>query len=126
MTDLTKWSEEQLELEAQRVAERRLAYAGATLYHDEQEIDPEEEFKGEELAGPYCGCDTCMVREALDAAYPFLAELGRREVTPEVMTPEGKPVNRCSNCHRTLPRAWTSHLCARCAPVKDSGLRGAR
>lgn len=36
-----------------------------------------------------CGCDTCVVREILEAAWPHLLELARQEVrTPVVGHPE--------------------------------------
>lgn len=76
LADLT---ETQLEERAQQASERRLAYANATLYHEEGGVNPDEEFKGEELAGPFCGCDTCVVREVLAAAWPYMRELARRE-----------------------------------------------
>jgi hypothetical protein len=34
----------------------------------------------EQPCGPFCGCDTCIVREVLDAAWPYLLELAREEV----------------------------------------------
>lgn len=51
---------------AQRAAEERLEAAWA-LIHEEGEEGEEPE-----LAGPFCGCLTCEVREVLDAAYPHL------------------------------------------------------
>jgi hypothetical protein len=52
---------------AQAAAERRLAYCNAVMYADEDDA-------------PYCGCDTCIVREVLDAAWPHMLALAREEV----------------------------------------------
>jgi hypothetical protein len=70
---------------AQAAAERRLAYLTAMLYVEEEGVDGdvadiEAEFPDERSAGPYCGCDTCIVREVLDAAWPHILELAREEV----------------------------------------------
>jgi hypothetical protein len=71
-----------LEIAAQDAAEYRLEYAHATLM-DEDELDRDLEEYGEELAGPFCGCLTCEVRETLDAAYPFLKKLALLEVATD-------------------------------------------
>ena len=58
---------------AQKAGERRLAIGAALIYEEdlsEVEGDPSE------LAGPYCGCDTCVVREILDAGWPHLVAAG--------------------------------------------------
>lgn len=70
-----------LEEGAQRAAERRLADANELLWEDET---GEVEKADTELAGPYCGCDTCLVREVLDAAWPYLYYLAH---APEVEAP---------------------------------------
>lgn len=82
--DLSLLTAEQLEQHAQSAAERRLAYGGATIYGDDAEPTAEEEFPGEQLLGPFCGCDTCIVREVLDAGWPYVLELARRELRGEV------------------------------------------
>jgi hypothetical protein len=56
-----------LERMAQRAAEQRMHDAWASL-----EIDIDDEALPVELAGAYCGCLTCDVREVLDAAWPYL------------------------------------------------------
>lgn len=56
------------DLAAQRAAEERLELAYAILNED---IDEDSEL-ADQLAGPFCGCMTCEVREVLDAAYPHL------------------------------------------------------
>lgn len=74
-----------LDVEAQRAAEKRLEVANEWLW-----LDEEGEFAGDhdgarvgpELAGPYCGCDTCLVREVLDAAWPHLYRLAHDPDTP--------------------------------------------
>jgi hypothetical protein len=72
-----------LETSAQEAAERRLAACTAILYEDEREEEEEVdgELANEQPAGPYCGCDTCIVREVLDAAWPFMVELARADVS---------------------------------------------
>lgn len=62
-----------LERAAQRAAELRLAEAG-DRWHAEQDgadLDVWDGFPG----GAFCGCDTCVVREVLDAAWPHLEQL---------------------------------------------------
>lgn len=58
------------EQEAQRAAERRLMDVndrfGREMDDDETAWD---DFDG---AAPYCGCETCLVREILSAAWPHL------------------------------------------------------
>ena len=66
-----------LERKAQEAAEARLAYRQAQLYEDE---DPAELAEGDEgPSAPFCGCETCIVREVLDAAWPYLREIARLE-----------------------------------------------
>lgn len=61
-------------LAAQRAAEERLEAAWAAL------DDEEGECEDPELAGPFCGCTTCLVREVLDAAYPHLREAWKADL----------------------------------------------
>lgn len=61
----------ELERRAQQIAEMRIAAAHASLDEDD-EFSPVAEV---DLAGPYCGCTTCDVREILDAAWPYLQRL---------------------------------------------------
>jgi hypothetical protein len=72
--------------EAQRAAERRLYVADDLLWSDEQGLEgPDED---DETVGAYCGCYTCMVREALDAAWPYLYRLAHEPDTPVPTLPE--------------------------------------
>lgn len=59
-----------LEKRAQQAAEERIELAYALL-----DDDPELEDAAADLAGPFCGCITCEVREILDAAWPYLQRL---------------------------------------------------
>lgn len=68
----------ELERKAQEAAEERLSYCQSTLYEDEAEVPAPGE--GQEPSAPFCGCDTCVVREVLDAAWPHMLELARREL----------------------------------------------
>jgi hypothetical protein len=76
------------EAAAQKAAEERLAYCNAQLYEDEIEDGNELPAPGEgqEPCGPFCGCDTCIVREVLDAAWPHLLELAREEARKPALT----------------------------------------
>jgi len=60
-----------LQHDAQQAAELRLLTAVDMLMADSAEWQPE----WDDLAGPFCGCDTCVVREVLDAAWPFLRQV---------------------------------------------------
>lgn len=74
-----------LEFEAQRAAEARLNAANEWMWMEEdgEFAGLHDEAKdGPELAGPYCGCDTCTVREVLHAAWPFLYRLAHDPDTP--------------------------------------------
>jgi hypothetical protein len=42
----------------------------------------------DETVGAYCGCRTCMVREALDAAWPYLYRLAHEPDTQVPPLPE--------------------------------------
>jgi hypothetical protein len=75
MTDFARATD--FEAKAQQAAEARLAYCQAQLYEDDLDDLPEP---AEQPCGPFCGCDTCIVREVLDAAWPYLLELAREEV----------------------------------------------
>lgn len=70
----------QLERAAQQAAERRVHDAQASL-----DVDLDDEALDVELAGAYCGCLTCDVREVLDAAWPFLYHAAH---VPGVEVPE--------------------------------------
>jgi hypothetical protein len=70
----------------QRVAERHLQYANEWLW--EEEDGEHAGMHGESpecpnLAGPYCGCDTCVVREVLWAAWPYMYRLAHHPETVE-------------------------------------------
>ena len=57
-----------LEKKAQEAAEKRLEHCMDELY-DESLVDSCE------CSAPFCGCSTCLVREIIDAAWPYLKEL---------------------------------------------------
>jgi hypothetical protein len=64
-------------LAAQKAAERRLAICWEVMMAsdggDEGDLDQIEGV--DELAGVFCGCETCVVREVLDAAWPHLVRV---------------------------------------------------
>lgn len=72
-----------LALQMQQAAEKRLQQAGMVQDVTENEtppadyeVAPEEYVQAERaLSGPYCGCDTCVVREVLDSAFDVLRDL---------------------------------------------------
>jgi len=49
-------------------------------YHELMNED-EYDGPGSPTLAPFCGCMTCMVREILDAAYPYLKEATRLELS---------------------------------------------
>ena len=79
----------ELEQAAQRAAEIRLAAASDMLFHDEEgEPDGQDHPEWDEISAPYCGCDTCIVREVIDAAWPYLKRLAA--VVESADTPASK------------------------------------
>ena len=67
---------EQLADRAGRAAEARIERALCELHGHEDEYDGD----GSETFAPFCGCMTCVIREVLDAAYPYLKEAARIEI----------------------------------------------
>ena len=66
----------ELEQAAQQAAEMRLADATAMLFYDEFADEPGPgRPEWSEISAPFCGCDTCIVREVIDAAWPYLKQL---------------------------------------------------
>lgn len=62
--------------EAQAAAEMHLEACELSLMgEDEEPIEVDVD-----MAGPYCGCTTCVVRETLHAAWPILIEAARAEL----------------------------------------------
>lgn len=59
------------EQQAQRAAEARIE---ALAEHEElcEGLPAEEWPEAPESNGPWCGCQTCVVREVLDAAWPIM------------------------------------------------------
>lgn len=72
---MTEPTIEDLQHEAQQAAELRLMTAVDMLMSGDDEWQPE----WDDLAGPFCGCDTCVVREVLDAAWPFMRRIALME-----------------------------------------------
>jgi hypothetical protein len=65
--------------EAQQAAEARLALCEQWRWHYD-DGDPEPEEPDPSIA-PYCGCDTCIVREVLAAAWPIVEQAVREELS---------------------------------------------
>jgi len=66
----------ELQRQAQQAAELRLMTAVDMLINEDDGWLPE----WDDLAGPFCGCDTCVVREVLDAAWPYIYELALQRI----------------------------------------------
>lgn len=64
-----------LEKAAQKAAEERLNAAYEQLWSEEDGDVPREDSPEWDAVGPFCGCETCIVREVLDAAWPYLKQL---------------------------------------------------
>lgn len=54
--------------EAQKAAEAHLELLDECLFRENDQEEPE----WPDSAGPYCGCQTCIVREVLWAGWPHL------------------------------------------------------
>ena len=67
----------ELEEQAQRAAELRLIEAEQDMWESIEREDAGEH----KTAGWFCGCDTCIVREVLDAAWPYLYRLAHHPDT---------------------------------------------
>lgn len=74
--DFSGTHDDQLFSRAQEAGERRLSFCNMIVMDGSSAA--ELEFPGEQESAPYCGCQVCDVREVLDAALPYLAEIGRR------------------------------------------------
>ena len=66
-----------LQHQAQRAAEERLAACTEMLWHEEEggDLYDRDHPEWDDISAPYCGCDTCIAREVLDAAWPFMSAL---------------------------------------------------
>jgi len=64
---------------AQKAAEKHLAACNEALFaiEDGQEVESP-------ASAPFCGCDTCQVRETLYAAWPILERWAVEEGSPTV------------------------------------------
>lgn len=79
MSDITEEQMDDLialEKRAQRAAEHRFDMAMDSVYSEDDDV-----YDNLELAGPFCGCTTCIVREILDAAWPHLYEMAHHPAT---------------------------------------------
>lgn len=75
-------STDDLAQQAQRAAEARLRDVVDRFWAEEEGAD--DAWEGFEGSAPYCGCDTCLVREILDGAWPILLEAARIEAREEL------------------------------------------
>jgi len=63
---------------AQRAAEAHLAACYEALYACEEGDETAES----PACAPFCGCETCVVRETLHAAWPFCEAAVKAELSP--------------------------------------------
>ena len=73
---------EDLAQKAQRAAEARLADVTDRFWADEE--GAEDAWDGWDGTAPYCGCETCLVREILTGAWPMLLEAAKLEAQLEL------------------------------------------
>lgn len=71
-------------LEAQRAAEEHLSACEAWLWQAEEDIV----FAPSPASAPFCGCDTCQVREILFVAWPILLQAAKEELAADGVDPE--------------------------------------
>lgn len=108
----------------QQAAEARLRVLGDCLELQEDGVPAEDIPWPDDLQAPYCGCDTCMVREVLVAAWAILQGL------PVVAAPEAKVYDFGSYDSRQVNPAkdWLEavmreYLCERCKAPPGSPCR---
>jgi hypothetical protein len=77
---------------AQDAAAQRLEDATVVALYEEggdDEITHEQyEFAAGQLVAPYCGCVVCVVREVIDAAWPYLSVLAIEQYHEAMEDPE--------------------------------------
>ena len=72
---------------AQDAAELHLSACNAALWSDEFDGIPDghdDVIPDSPAVAPFCGCDTCLVREVLHAALPFMAAIVAAEAEDAV------------------------------------------
>lgn len=67
---------------AQRAAEEHLAACQEAMYATEG-IDDPQDWPESPSIGPFCGCDTCVVRETLHAAWPHVIDAAKEAIARE-------------------------------------------
>lgn len=79
--DLTRLDDEATwERKVQEACETRLEQCMTAYWHREEEGCGGEckDEPNDPSCAPFDGCDTCVVREILDAAWPFMAEASKK------------------------------------------------
>lgn len=81
-----------LAIAAQDAASERLEHASTVaLYEEDADTDVSEEdyqASAAQLSAPYCGCITCVVREVIDAAWPYLSVYAVMQYQDAMSDPE--------------------------------------
>lgn len=67
---------------AQQAAEQHLD----ALNEAEERATDGEDVDWPDSAAPYCGCQTCVIREVLHAAWPYLQQQAATELLPRKWT----------------------------------------
>jgi len=62
---------------AHQAAEKHMAKVWAAFYAEEEAEDGVDSIESPAIA-PFCGCETCVIRETLAAAWPVIEEYFRR------------------------------------------------
>ena len=78
--DVMETTEHDYGMEAQQAAEKHLVACWEAMWcveNDECEIEHPEGEHPNPACGPFCGCDTCQVREVLHAAWPIIERYAR-------------------------------------------------
>lgn len=86
----------------------RLEAADIVFSHD-NDMMPDEYAEAydsalEQLVGAYCGCNTCIANEAVDAAFPFIVNAFLADIVSDNDKPNDSP------CCVVSKRAWTYHV----------------
>lgn len=84
------------EVRAQKAAEAHLAACQEAMFAAD-EIENPEEWPASPSIAPFCGCDTCVIREVLHAAWPHVMAAAREELHADERV-------TCKDCSRTTTR----------------------
>jgi hypothetical protein len=81
--------------EAHKAAEEHLAACWQWMEGEESEEGHEEPMVEPDQAGPFCGCQTCEIREILHAAEPHLRRAWEADLAKVECNCELGEIHRC-------------------------------